>query len=66
VIDVDCGDCYAVVNVIGRPFFRSSDDHNGEQSPYITPWDSNGGEMSKFRFNNVSRKIGQPTSPWRT
>lgn len=59
VIDAVCDIWYAVLNVIGRPFFRSFDDYDHEQSPYIGPWDRAGGEMSILRFNNILRKVGQ-------
>lgn len=59
VIDVDCGYWYAVTNVIGRAFFASFNDHQGELSPYIGPVDAGGGVMSPKRFNGIVRKIGR-------
>lgn len=43
VIAADCGVWYAVMIVIGRPFYRSLADYPGEQSPYIGPLDARGG-----------------------
>ncbi|CAM9413830.1 unnamed protein product [Pylaiella littoralis] len=59
VIDVDCGHWYAVTNVIGRAFFASFDDHQGELSPYIGPVNAGGGVMSPKRFNGIVKKIGR-------
>lgn len=59
VIDVDCGEWYAITTIIGRPFFRSFDDYDGEQSPYIGPVDERGRAMSQKRFNRIVRKIGR-------
>ncbi|CAM9791934.1 unnamed protein product [Ectocarpus sp. 6 AP-2014] len=59
VIDVDCGYWNAVTNVIGRAFFESFDDPQGELSPYIGPVDARGGVMAQKRFNGIVKKIGR-------
>eukprot|EP00903_Cladosiphon_okamuranus_P019547 g17978.t1 len=59
VIDDGCAEWHAITNVIGRPFFRSFDDYDGKQSPYIGPVDEKGHAMSQKRFNRIVRKIGR-------
>ncbi|CAM9873280.1 unnamed protein product, partial [Ectocarpus fasciculatus] len=59
VIDVDCGDWYAITTIIGRPFFRSFDDYDDKQSPYIGPVDERGHAMSQKRFNRIVKEIGR-------
>lgn len=59
VIDDDCAEWYAITTVIGRPFFRSFDDFDGKQSPYIGPVDKRGLAMPQKRFNRIVAKIGR-------
>eukprot|EP00903_Cladosiphon_okamuranus_P011968 g11240.t1 len=59
VIHDDCAEWHAITTVIGRPFFRSFDDYDGKQSPYIGPVDERGHAMSQKRFNRIVRKIGR-------
>lgn len=59
VIDDDCAEWYAITTIIGRPFFRSFDDFDGQQSPYIGPVDKRGRKMSHKRFNGIVKKIGR-------
>lgn len=59
VIDVDCAEWHAITTVIGRPFFRSFDDYDGKQSPYIGPVDERGHAMKQKRFNGIVQKIGR-------
>lgn len=59
VIDVNCGEWYAVMIVIGRPFYRSLGGYPGQQSPYIGPLDAAGGAMPQKRFNAILGKLGR-------
>lgn len=56
MIDVDTGEWYAILNIVGRAFHRNSSGDNSIASQFIGPIDKNGNDMLSERFKEILKK----------